>query len=473
MKTNLWRIVVACLVGVVLLWWLMGDMFSGAHVDAGAVKRETIQQFVDEQAVTRLPETYAVTMPFPGRIEPIDLVERTEVRKGQVVARLVPADLDLAVVEAEATVGRLEAAIRENADTSVEQTGAKQAQQYVESMKSTVEAALARTESGKAAWDFAERHLARIQNLFKSRSASEEDLDRATLQKVRDSINYRQDQLVYAALRAMQLATNLLPLAISQYIDRKGLREPVLQKERAEAIARLEQVKLNRQRGTMTSPVDGVVLNRAVTSERFLAAGTVLLEIGRLEDLEVEADLLSLDVSNVRPGQPVKIYGPSIGPQPVWGTVHRIYPAGFTKISSLGVEQQRVKVIVRFRPEVGGTGILPVSVGSTGGTPVPPGRRMVAEARLGVNYRVRVQVITDEKPNALVVPRSALFRNPDRQWEVYVVRRGRACLQPVTVGIMNDDYADVTEGLQEGDLVIRTHESTLTDGQRVQAIVDH
>lgn len=452
MKTNVWFLLVAGLIGAILVWWVTAGLLSRAPVDASPVRRDLIRQFVDEQAVTRLPETFAITMPFAGRIEPIQLIEGAKVTRGQTVARIVPADLDLAVAEAEALVARLNAAIRENADVSVEETAARQAQQYVESMKATVEAAAARTESGKAAVDYAERHFNRIQSLFATRSASEDDFDRATLQKVQNAINYRQDQLVHAALRAMQYATNLLPVAIRQYIDRKTLRQHVLEKERAEASARLEQVRLNRQRGTMTSPVDGVVLNRAVTSERFLPAGTLLLEIGRLEELEVEADLLSLDVSNVRPGQMARIYGPSIGPEPVSGKVQRIYPAGFTKISSLGVEQQRVKVIVRFEPE--------------------DLKRLLDQGRLGVGYRVRVQVTTDEKPNVLVVPRSALFRNPEGQWQLCVIRRGRARTQTVQVGILNDQHAEITQGVEEGEMVIRTPESTLADGTRVRPIAN-
>ena len=93
------------------------------------------------------------------------------------------------------------------------------------------------------------------------------------------------------------------------------------------------------------------MLERYVTDERFLGAGERLLEIGRLEDLEVEADLLSVDVVNAKVGDSVEIYGPAVGAKPAKGTVSKVYPAGFTKVSSLGVEQQRVKVVVAIDPE--------------------------------------------------------------------------------------------------------------------------
>lgn len=452
MNKNHWLLVGGVLLGVIVVWGLMGGFSPGIGVDVVEVRRDIIWQFIDEQAVTRLPETHAITMPFAGRIEPIRLVEGTPVRRGQTVAQIVPRDLELAVEEAQALVGRLQAAIEENADVQVEKTAAEQAEQYKKSMEKTVDAAQARTQSGKAAKEFAERRFARVDDLFKSKTVSEEDRDRALLEKVQNAVAYDQDELVYAAMKAMQAATNLLPRMIQEYIQRKGLRRPVLEKELAEAQARLEQVKLNRQRGTMTSPVDGVVLSRAVSNERFLPGGTVLLEIGRLEELEVEADVLSVDVGNVKKGQEVEIYGPAVGKEPIRGTVHRVYPAGFTKLSSLGVEQQRVKVVVRFGAE--------------------DLARMLREGRLGVGYRVRVRIFTDKKDQALVVPRSALFRSPAGRWQLFVVRNGRARVQPVEVGILNDERAEVSQGLEAGDLVLRNPESTLVDGQRVRPIVE-
>jgi HlyD family secretion protein len=219
----------------------------------------------------------------------------------------------------------------------------------------------------------------------------------------------------------------------------------------AEAMVRLEQAELNRSRGTMTSPVDGVVLNRLVTSEGHLPAGTKLLEIGRLEELEVEADVLSVDVVGVKPGHQVEIYGPAIGTPAARGTVARIFPAGFSKVSSLGVEQQRVKVVVRFNAN--------------------ELERLRRERNLGVSYRVRVKIETAEKPDALAVPRSALFRGPYGVWQLYAVRRGHAEIAEIRVGILNDDLAEVTEGLAEGDLVIPFPDSNLTDGQRVNPVI--
>jgi len=117
------------------------------------------------------------------------------------------------------------------------------------------------------------------------------------------------------------------------------------------------------------------------------------------------------------------------------------------KVSSLGVEQQRVKVIVRFAGD--------------------ELKRLLADGRLGVGYRVRVRIFTADKSQALLIPRSALFRAADNSWQVFVVRGGAARLQIVQVGLMNDEQAEITGGLTDGEPVVLAPESTLSDGTRV------
>lgn len=423
---------------------------SGKPVEVAVASFGQIREFVDEEARTRLPRTYQVTMPFNGRIEPIVALEGTQVKAGEVVARVVPADLDLNVAEAQAAVDRSEAALRENDDTSVESTGLQQAISYVQSMNRTVEAAEEQVKAGDAKRDLATKTWKRMRALLESGSSKQEELNRAEVAKIEADVSYQQDVLLLSALKSLQAATALIPTVVRQYIDRKQLKHDVLLQERAEAEARLKEALRDRERGRMISPIDGVVLERFETNERQVPAGTVLLTIGRVQDLEVEVDVLSQEVVNVKPDQTSDIYGPAIGNEPAQGTVDRIYPAGFTKTSSLGVEQQRVKVIVRFDP--------------------PELERLRASHDLGVGYRVRVRIFTDEKSRTLVVPRSALFRGPAGDWQVFAVRDGKARLARVRVGLMNDDLVEIREGLDEREPVVVAPETSLTDGARVSAV---
>jgi len=447
MKTKLWLTTGVLLCGLIA-WGILHAMTSGVPVEAAKATKGRIRTYVDERAKTRLPNTCLITMPFPGRIEPITLVEGTRVAKGKVVARILQEDLDLALKEARAGFDQAEAAVAENADVGVENVVLDQTLKIVESMKTATAAAAAQVESALAALEYANSDLQRVRELRKTGAQTEDDLERAILRQAQCEAQYRQAVETHKTMQWFEIATNLMPGMVRQYIRRKGLTAAVLDQQKTRAEAQRQRAELDYRRGTMTSPVDGVVLARHVTSERTLPAGTVLLEIGQLEKLEVEADVLSQDVADVREGQPVEIYGPAIGKEPAHGTVHRVYPAGFTKISSLGVEQQRVKVVVRFEPE--------------------QLQRLLRERSLGVGYRVGVRIITAQKDDALLIPRSALFRGSDGQWQVYAIRDGRAQIQNVRIGLINDHWAEILEGVAEGEQVVESPEGTLVDGTRVE-----
>lgn len=444
-KTNAFLAVAAVL--VVAAGLSFSQFSTGQAVLSERVRRAAIDERIDEQAKTRLPETHLVTMPYAARIEQIKLDEGDRVEKGQVVCQVVPRDLDLQVRQAQAAYDRLEAAFAENADTSVEDTTYKQALSFVTSMNATVAAARERVKSGKAKLDYAQSNYERIKSLRPSGAKSLDDEERALLLRIESEVSYRQDQLILAAIEATQTATGLMPTMVMQYISRKGLTGEVWKKQQAEALAALEQAKTDRERGTMTSPVDGVVLERYDSNERYVAAGTVLLRIGELDRLEVESEVLTQDVGNVKPGDHAEVYGPAIGDKPAAATVDRIFPAGFTKVSSLGVEQQRVMVILKFTSQ--------------------ELQRLRDERHLGVEYRVRVRIFTAKKDEALVVPRSALFRGPSGEWQVFAIRNGKAALQTVEIGLLNDELAEVTKGVDEDEEVILAPESSIADGTSV------
>ena len=454
MKTIL--MVAALVVVAVGVWLAVAFMDGGVPVEVAAVAEGPISEFVDERGKTRLPRTYLVTMPYNGRIEAIETEVGAVVSRGQPLARVVPRDLQLEVAAAGAAVKRLDASIAENEDTSIENTALEQALSYVQSMDLTVAAAGKRVESGSARFNFAKSMYDRKKKLYDNTQNREqplitrEELESAEVRLVESDVDYQQDKLVHSALEAMQAATALVPTLVRQYISRKTLQRAVLTEERAEAQAALQQVQQKQERGVMASPVDGVVLDRAVVNERFLSAGTTLLEVGRLEDLQVETDVLSQDVVRVEVGDRAEVYGPAVGAQPARGVVRQVYPAGFTKVSSLGVEQQRVIVVVELEPQ--------------------ELARLRSERKIGVGYRVRVKIFTDEESSAAQIPRSALFRSAAGGWQVFAVRDGRARLQDVEVGLMNDETVEVASGLRVGEQVILAPETTLTDGDRVSPI---
>jgi len=172
-----------------------------------------------------------------------------------------------------------------------------------------------------------------------------------------------------------------------------------------------------------------------------VSAAEPLLELGDPRELEIVSDLLSTDAVKVRPGQQVLIeqWG---GERPLHARVRRVEPSGFTKISALGVEEQRVNVVMDF---------------------VDP-----AEARqaLGDGYRVEVRIVTWQGEDILKLPTGALFRRGG-DWAVFVVDGGRARMDVVQIGPWNGLEAQVLEGLDEGDQVVVHPSDALADGARV------
>jgi HlyD family secretion protein len=185
------------------------------------------------------------------------------------------------------------------------------------------------------------------------------------------------------------------------------------------------------------------VLKRLRESEAIVPAGEPLLEIGDPRKLEIVSDFLSTDAVRIRPGDPVSIerWG---GEGPIRGCVRRIEPAGFMKISALGVEEQRVNVIIDFDDP------------------------FEAWKRLGDGYRVEVRVIVWQSEGVLRIPTSSLFRRGE-DWAVFVVEDGRARLRRVEVGRRNGVQAQVLKGIDEGEVVIIHPSDTLEEGSRVTA----
>lgn len=193
------------------------------------------------------------------------------------------------------------------------------------------------------------------------------------------------------------------------------------------------------------SPESGVVLRRLVESEGVVTQGAALVEIGDPARIEVVADLLSREAAQIEPGDAVKItrWG---GEDALPGRVRRIEPFGQLKISALGIEEQRVNVIIDFEPAAA--------------------QRV---ARLGHGYQVDATVILWSENEVVRVPVGALFRAPEGGWQVFVENDGKAQLRDIEVGYINEDFAQVLDGLQEGERVILNPSGNIADGTRVTA----
>ena len=190
------------------------------------------------------------------------------------------------------------------------------------------------------------------------------------------------------------------------------------------------------------SPVDGQVLARQRQSEGIVEPGAPLLEVGDPRALEVAVDVLSADAVRIRPGTPVTLerWG---GEQPLEGLTRTVEPVGFTKLSALGVEEQRVWVVVDLRSPA------------------------EAWSRLGDGYRVEASFVVWQSKQVLQIPASALFRWSDG-WAVFVIENGQAHRRAVEIGQRGGLVAEIRSGLSEGERVIPHPDDALQEGAAVQ-----
>jgi HlyD family secretion protein len=365
-------------------------------VEAAAVTRGDLQVTLDQEGKTRVRHRYVVSAPVGGRVLRIALEPGDRVTAGKTeVARLLPDAPPL-----------LDARSRAAAEARVKTAAAG------------VDQAHARLAQAETARDQAVRERDRTARLFAGQAVSQSDVDAAnTDAKTRE-------QAVDAARAAVVAAEHDLDAA------RAALLTATPGAARGQAI-------------TLNAPIDGIVLRRLHESESVVPPGEPLVDIANVGDLEIAADYLSTDAVKIRAGMPAIIdrWG---GGTPLKGTVRLVEPSGFVKVSALGVEEQRVNVIVDFEDP-----------------------RSAWQA-LGDGYRVEVRVIEWEQPHVLQVPTGALFRDGDA-WAVFLIQDGVARLRHVQIGRQTSLEAEVTSGLVEGDRVVVHPSDRVADGVRVDS----
>jgi len=336
---------------------------------------------VSEEGKTRIRQRYVVSSPVTGQLRRVPFKPGATIAAGDVVAVIEP----MAASPLDTRSRALAEARRDSAVASLEKTRLSHA--------------------------LAANELKRVEKMFVEKTVSPQDYESAQMRET-------------AAAREVVAAEGVLRSAVAE-----------LAVVGADATAALLEIR---------APTAGRVLHVFQESERPVSAGTPLLDVGDPADLEVVIELLSRDGAALTAGTRVELeqWG---GPKPLEGRVRLVEPAAFTKISALGVEEQRVNVVADIT------------------TPV------AERLSLGDNYRVEGRVIVWESEQVLKVPVSALFRRGS-DWSAYVVRNGRAVLVPVQAGRSSGTETQVLAGLKEGDEVILYPGDRVQDGTRVQPV---
>jgi HlyD family secretion protein len=389
------RILKRAFLGVVLGLAASGVIFAlrpqPVSVEVAKAGRGELVVTVDEDGRARVKDRYVVSVPLAGNLARIELRAGDYVKQGQVVARIVPSQAPL-----------MDARSRSQAEAEVAaaQAGLKQSE--------------AQVERATAALEFADAEAGRFRSLLRGQVVSQQEVERMELEQ-----RSRKAELTSASF-GEKVALHKLAMAraaLGHYRARSD--EEVL---------------------TVTSPISGRVLKLIQQSEGVVQAGTPLLEVGNPEALEIVVDVLTSDAVKILPGSSAIVE--EWGGEALDAIVRVVEPSAFTRLSALGVEEQRVNAVVDL--------IGPYDKWS----------------KLGDGYRVEARIETFRAEGVLLAPESALFRHQGK-WAAYVVKNGIATLRIVTVGRRSDTLAMIEFGLEEGEILVLHPSDKVVDGVKL------
>lgn len=392
-RNRILTILLLLLISLAILWAFLP---RPVPVETAKVSRGPLRVTVEEEGKTRLRDRFVISAPVGGYLRRVDLEVGDPVKRGQALAGIEP-------MRPEGLDPRTRAA----------------AEARVSAAEATLRAAEERVREAAAGDDYASARFERTRRLADAGLTPKDSLEQAASEARRAS----------AATRSAEEAVD------TARHDLEGVKAALT---RAGASDGRHADKV-----TVRSPATGVVLAVRHESEGVVTPGTPLLEVGDPGRLEVEVDVLSEDAVRIRPGTGVRFerWG---GDVPLEGKVRVVEPVGFTKVSALGVEEQRVFVIVDITsPRDAWKGI-------------------------GYGYRLEASFVLWEEGGVLQVPTGALFRSGDR-FAVYVLEKGRARARTVEVGQRNGRAAQVRSGLAEGETVVLHPGDTVADGKKVRA----
>lgn len=398
MQSKYSRLILWSAIGVLLMLSLIYLFWQRPVItDIAQLSTNELQVTIADEAKTRVHDIYVLSAPVTGHL------------------RRINAEVGDAVTRSSTVVAQIEPI----APSFLDPRSEAQAKADIQTADSALTLAQAEVNQAQAELDFAMSELSRMRELRVQNSVSERELDNAE--------------------RAFK--TRRAALATAQ----AGLQMRVYELERNKALL-LSPSTSEEQRGNcecinITTPVNGRILKILNKSEGVVSAGTPLLEIGDPQDLEIVVELLSFDAVKVQPGQRVLIKNWG-GEKPLEGRVNHIEPIGFLKVSALGIEEQRVNVIVDLQSD------------------------FKEWARLGHGYQVDVEIILWEGEKILNLPLTALFRE-QQDWAVFAIEDDIVQKRLVQIGQRNGFNAQILSGMQEGDWFVLHPNDQISEGVKV------
>lgn len=386
-------------------------MQGGIAAEIMAVQKGEIKQYVEETASVRCREKQTVFIEVTGKITGIKFDTGTAVKKGDVLLMMDSTDLEMQLKDANAKV---DAARSQIDSTKTSNYGNK------------IEIATAAVEQAWIARNSAQLNLERIRVLYESGAVS-----RLEFEKVQDA-----NDLAAATLKAAESELEEIKKGTPAYV-KKGY---IAQLE--QALVLRDSVQRSIDKMQVVSPIDGVILEKFADENSIVSVGTPAFVIGDTKVLELEANILSDDSYKVKLGDAVEITGKYLKDAVITGKVISIAPSAKTMTSTLGVNQKRVQTVIEI---TGDYGLL------------KPG------------YNVDIKIVTDTKKDTITVPDSAVFDYKGSS-SIFIIDNGKAIIQKVQKGLEGNKLIEITEGLNEGDIILVKPDNNIKEGIKIKSV---
>jgi HlyD family secretion protein len=426
---------------VVIVFVSMTMKDKGISVQTVKVTKNDIADYISEDAKTILEKEHTIFTTIDGIVIPNDFREGDIIKQGQIIAKFDNYNRNEKLSSLNSKLSELNSMIEGVKIVRTKQEEIDTAKVRIKQSKTNLEEIAKQKKLIELDFNQSKIDYLRNKKLFQQQAINKSDFEK--VEKIYNSLeinleNVRnQESLAFDNLKISQLALNKLLKGFNDNdYQRKVYIEQISQIKNEINILDKELSKTS-----IRSDFSGPVLEVYVKDKTVLPSGSKILKIGDVNTIVIESDVLSEEIPQINVGMPVEISGKALDNKKVFGKVSRIYPIGFTKISALGVEQQRVKVIISFDNK---------------------------KFNLRPETSLDVKIITQEHKKVLTIPERSIFKDKDK-WFVFILNsESKLELKEVKIGLKNEDNAEIVKGLEENQIIVLEPDNQLKEGQKVK-----
>ncbi|MEK7434094.1 MAG: efflux RND transporter periplasmic adaptor subunit [Cyanobacteriota bacterium] len=425
---------------VIGLGFYFNSKNAGVTLETIKVSRSNISNYISEDAKTILEREYLIYTPVDGIVIPNEFKEGDFIKKGQIIAKFDNYNrfeklnsLKSKKIELNAMIEGVDSVKTKKEDIDTARIRIKQANLNIQEYKK---------QKKLIELDFKQIEAEYLRN---KKLLEQQAINRNEFEKIEKS--YKSLQINLQNLKNQELIEldNLKITELSLSRLQKGLNDNEFQRKiYNEQISQINNeiniIDQDINKTSIRSQFSGPVLEVYIKDKVSLFSGSKILKIGDLNTISIQSDILSEEIPQIKIGMPVEISGKAINNNKIMGKVSRIYPMGFTKISALGVEQQRIKVIIHFDNK---------------------------KWNLRPETNLDIKVITEEHKNVLTLPERAIFKDKEK-WSVFLVNsENKLELKEVKLGLKNEENAEIIKGLSINQIIVLDPDNKLKEGIKV------